>query len=89
MVCAYAKQDGRGNLRVAKTPPLQSGVCGDIIAIPMSPLPPPCAYHTTTWRATVFITGAALLGRALAPLGIAPTENIMSNPVMVRHVMPF
>ncbi len=32
---------------------------------------------------------AALLGRALAPLGIAPTENIMSNPVMVRHVMPF
>ena len=35
---------GRGNLRVAKTPPLQSGVCGDIIAIHMSPLPPPCAY---------------------------------------------
>ena len=65
------------------------GVCGDIIAIPMSPLPPPCAYHTTTWRATVFITDAALLGRALAPLGTAPTENIMSNPVMVRHVMPF
>ena len=32
MVCAYAKQDGRGNLRVAKTPPLQSGVCGDIVA---------------------------------------------------------
>ena len=32
MVCAYAKQDGRGNLRVAKTPPLQSGVCGEIVA---------------------------------------------------------
>ena len=26
---------GRGNHRVAKTPPLQSGVCGDGIAIPM------------------------------------------------------
>ena len=44
-------------------------------------------YHA--WRITVFITDAALLGRALAPLGTAPTENIMSNPVMVRHVMPF
>ena len=35
------------------------------------------------------LNDAALLGRALAPLGTAPTENIMSNPVMVRHVMPF
>ena len=25
-------QDGRGNLRIAKTPPLQSGVCGDGVA---------------------------------------------------------
>ena len=28
----YVYCDGRGNLRVAKTPPLQSGVCGDIVA---------------------------------------------------------
>ena len=34
MVCAHGG-DGRGNLRVAKTPPLQSGVCGDGIAIQM------------------------------------------------------
>ena len=34
MVCAHGG-DGQGNLRVAKTPPLQSGVCGDGIAIPM------------------------------------------------------
>ena len=74
------RRGGWGNLRVAKTPPLQSGVCGDIIAIPMSPLPPPCAYHTTTWRATVFITDAALLGRvSLAPLGTAPTEITIAN----------
>ena len=31
--------DRRGNLRVAKTPPLQSGVGGDIIAIQIRPLP--------------------------------------------------
>ena len=30
---AVEKGGGRGNLRVAKTPPLQSGVCGDIVAI--------------------------------------------------------
>ena len=28
----YVYCDGRGNLRAAKTPPLQSGVCGDIVA---------------------------------------------------------
>ena len=37
--------------KTAKTPPLQSGVCGDFIAIRIapkgSPLPPPCAYHAT------------------------------------------
>ena len=32
MVCAHGGANGRGNLRVAKTPPLQSGVCGDIVA---------------------------------------------------------
>ena len=35
----------------AKTPPLQSGVCGEGIAIRITPkgrpLPPPCAYHAT------------------------------------------
>ena len=40
-------------------------------------------------RGKTYMNGAALLGRALAPLGTAPTENIMSNPVMVRNVMPF
>ncbi len=46
-------------------------------------------------RGKTYINNAALLGRtlaggrALAPLGTAPTENIMSNPVMVRNVMPF
>ena len=37
--------------KTAKTPPLQSGVCGDGIAIRIAPkgrpLPPPCAYHAT------------------------------------------
>ena len=33
--------------KTAKTPPLQSGVCGDGIAIQMRALPPPCAYHAT------------------------------------------
>ena len=37
--------------KTAKTPPLQSGVCGDIIAIRIAPkgrpLMPPCAYHAT------------------------------------------
>ena len=33
MVCARRRGGGgRGNLRVAKTPPLQSGVCGEIVA---------------------------------------------------------
>ena len=26
------RRGGRGNLRVAKTPPIQSGVCGEIVA---------------------------------------------------------
>ena len=85
--------DWAGESSRCEDPAPTVGVCGEgvacRIAIPMSPLPPPCAYHTTTWRATVFITDAALLWRALAPLGTAPTENIMSNPVMVRNVMPF
>ena len=33
--------------KTAKTPPLQSGVCGDAIAIQMPPIAPPCAYHAT------------------------------------------
>ena len=38
--------------KTAKTPPLQSGVCGDFIAIRIAPKgrpwpPPPCAYHAT------------------------------------------
>ena len=37
-------------------------------------------YHA--WRITVFITDAALLGRALAPLGTAPTEiAIADSPI--------
>ena len=36
--------------KTAKTPPLQSGVCGDFIAVRIAPKgrplpPPPCAYH--------------------------------------------
>ena len=32
--------------KTAKTPPLQSGVCGDIIAVRVPPIAsPPCAYH--------------------------------------------
>ena len=46
-VCAHGGANGRGNLRVAKTPPLQSGFCKDAIAgritIQMPPFtPPPC-----------------------------------------------
>ena len=44
----------------------------------------PCYDHGKTMETT-----RHWLGRALAPLGTAPTENIMSNPVMVRNVMPF
>ena len=49
-----AAGDGMGGgifAKTAKTPPLQSGVCGDGIAIRIAPkgrpLVPPCAYHAT------------------------------------------
>ena len=50
-----AAGDGMGGgifAKTAKTPPLQSGVCGDFIAIRIAPKgrpwpPPPCAYHAT------------------------------------------
>ena len=49
-----AAGDGMGGgifAKTAKTPPLQSGVCGDGIAIRIAPKgrpwPPPCAYHAT------------------------------------------
>ena len=50
-----AARDGMGGgifAKTAKTPPLQSGVCGDFIAIRIAPKgrpwpPPPCAYHAT------------------------------------------
>ena len=49
-----AARDGMGGgifAKTAKTPPLQSGVCGEGIAIRITPkgrpLPPPCAYHAT------------------------------------------
>ena len=60
MVCAYAKQDGRGNLRVAKTPPLQSGVCGDIVAFRIALQMPTMASSMRIpchpWRRAVFTT---------------------------------
>ena len=50
-----AAGDGMGGgifAKTAKTPPLQSGVCGDGIAIRIAPkgrpLVPPCAYHAHT-----------------------------------------
>ena len=50
-----AAGDGMGGgifAKTAKTPPLQSGVCGDGIAIRIAPKgrplpPPPCAYRAT------------------------------------------
>ena len=54
--------------KTAKTPPLQSGVCGDFIAIRIAPkgrpLPPPCAYHAIPhashlWRPYGFYNDAA------------------------------
>ena len=49
-----AAGDGMGGgifAKTAKTPPLQSGVCGDFIALRIAPknrpLMPPCAYHAT------------------------------------------
>ena len=49
-----AAGDGMGGgifAKTAKTPPLQSGVCGDFIAIRIAPKgrpwPPPCACHAT------------------------------------------
>ena len=56
-----AARDGMGGgifAKTAKTPPLQSGVCGDGIAIRIAPkgrpLPPPCAYHTTPHAALLW-----------------------------------
>ena len=51
--CAHMGGQMGGGIfaKTAKTPPLQSGVCGDGIAIRIAPkghpLPPPCACHTT------------------------------------------
>ena len=54
--------------KTAKTPTLQSGVCGDFIAIRIAPkgrpLPPPCAYHAIPhashlWRPYGFYNDAA------------------------------
>ena len=54
-----AAGDGMGGgifAKTAKTPPLQSGVCGDFIAIRIAPkgrpLPPPYAYHATPHAST-------------------------------------
>ncbi len=33
MVCVYDEPDGRGNLRVAKTPPLQSALAGMLLLV--------------------------------------------------------
>ena len=67
-----AARDGMGGgifAKTAKTPPLQSGVCGEGIAIRITPkgrpLPPPsCAYHATPhaallWRPYGFHNDAA------------------------------
>ena len=66
-----AARDGMGGgifAKTAKTPPLQSGVCGDFIAIRIAPkgrpLPPPCAFHATPhashlWRPYGFYNDAA------------------------------
>ncbi len=88
MVCAYGWSGGRGNLRVAKTPPLQSGVGGDIIAIHVAlqirALPPPPYTHTMRPACLPLMetyglypgTHAALVRAAHAALGTAPTKNI-------------
>ena len=47
-VRAYGGSQVGGEIfaKTAKTPPLQSGVCGDIIAVRVPPIAsPPCAYH--------------------------------------------
>ena len=56
-----AAGDGMGGgifAKTAKTPPLQSGICGDGIAIRIAPkgrpLPPPCAYHATPHAALLW-----------------------------------
>ena len=50
-VCAAWAVGGGIFAKTAKTPPLQSGVCGDFIALRIAPkgrpLMPPCAYHAT------------------------------------------
>ena len=50
-VCVAGAVGGGIFAKTAKTPPLQSGVCGDAIAIriaiQMPPIAPPCAYHAT------------------------------------------
>ena len=66
---AYGGQMGGGIFaKTAKTPPLQSGVCGDFIALRIAPkgrpLPPPYAYHATPhashlWRPYGFCNDAA------------------------------
>ena len=76
-------QDGRGNLRVAKTPPLQSGVCGAGIAIQIGHyrlhahfLHPTCPHEpvvlkrrgTPHWLGRALASGRATFGPPLQHL---------------------
>ena len=77
MVRAHGRPGGRGNLRVAKTPPLQSGVGGEGIAHRIAPIAAACLH---LWESMASIT-PRWLGRALATLGSSPTENAIANLV--------
>ena len=77
MVRAHGRPGGRGNLRVTKTPPLQSGVGGEGIARRIAPIAAACLH---LWESMASIT-PRWLGRALATLGTSPTENAIANLV--------
>ena len=61
---------GGGNLRVAKTPPLQSGICGDGIAIQMPAIAASMRVPCHTWRRAVLKRRGALRRVGLREMGL-------------------
>ena len=79
MVCAW-RGGGRGNLRVAKTPPLQSGVCGDSVATHR--LRPPFA---TTWASTGTANGRITTRRAASLIKTADLHGWKARRAWYPH----
>ena len=82
--------NGRGNLRVAKTPPLQSAFAGMPLRVVLRFRCRHCRrLHARTMppmETLVFITDAEGGGRALATLGTASTEDATAASPMSRNL---